>query len=49
MEHGIKSLYTILTKHLKDLEQMWPKYLPLATLVHNDLTPLTQLTKIVMN
>ena len=31
-EHGIKSLSTILTKYLTDLCQMWPKYLPLATL-----------------
>ena len=30
-EHGIKSLSTILTKHLINLGQMWPKYLPLAT------------------
>ena len=30
-EHGIKSLYTILTKHLTNLGQMWPKYLPVAT------------------
>ena len=30
-EHGIKSLSTILTKHLMNLGQMWPKYLPLAT------------------
>ena len=34
-EHGIKSLSTILTKHLMDLGQMWPKYLPLATLACN--------------
>ena len=34
-EHGIKSLPTILTKHLTDLGQMWPKYLPLATLAYN--------------
>ena len=34
-EHGIKSLFTILTKHLTDLGQMWPKYLPLATLAYN--------------
>ena len=34
-EHGIKSLPTILTKHLRDLDQMWPKYLPLATLKYN--------------
>ena len=25
-EHGIKSLSTILTKHLMNLGQMWPKY-----------------------
>ena len=29
-EHGIKSLSTILTKHLTNLGQMWPKYLSLA-------------------
>ena len=34
-EHGIKSLSTILTKHLTEQDQMWPKYLPLATLAHN--------------
>ena len=34
-EHGIKLLSTILTKHLTDLGQMWPKYLPLATLAYN--------------
>ena len=33
-EHGIKSLSNILTKHLINLGQMWPKYLPLATLVY---------------
>ena len=27
----IKSLSTILMKHLTNLGQMWPKYLPLAT------------------
>ena len=32
-EHGIKS--TILTKHLTNLGQMWPKYLPLATFAYN--------------
>ena len=26
-EHGIKSLSTMLTKHLTNLGQMWPKYL----------------------
>ena len=30
-EHGIKSLFTILTRHLTEQGQMWPKYLPLAT------------------
>ena len=34
-EHGIKSLSTILTKHLTELSQMWPKYLPLATVAYN--------------
>ena len=34
-EHGIKSLSTILTKHLTNLGQMWPKYLPLATYAYN--------------
>ena len=34
-EHGIKSLFTILTKYLTDLGQMWPRYLPLATLVYS--------------
>ena len=34
-KHGIKSLSTILTKHLTNLGQMWPKYLPLATFVYN--------------
>ena len=32
VEHRIKSLTTILTKHLTNLGQMWPKYLSLATL-----------------
>ena len=31
-EHGIKSLSTILTKHLTNLGQIRPKYLPLATM-----------------
>ena len=30
-EHGIKSLSIVLMKHLTNLWQMWPKYLPLAT------------------
>ena len=33
-EHGIKSPSTILTKHLTQ-GQMWPKFLPLATLAYN--------------
>ena len=35
VEHGIKSLSNIWTKHLTDHGQMWPKYLPLATLDYN--------------
>ena len=35
VEHGIKSLSTILTKHLTEQGQMWSEFLPLATLVHN--------------
>ena len=35
VEHGIKSLSTILTKHLTNFGQMWPKYLSLATFVYN--------------
>ena len=34
-EHGIKSLSTILTRHLTNLDQMWPKYFPLATSAYN--------------
>ena len=34
-EHGIKQLSSILTKHLTEQGQMWPKYLPLATLTYN--------------
>ena len=34
-EHGIKSLSNILAKHLTNLGQMWPKYLPLATFMYN--------------
>ena len=34
-EHGITSLSTILNKHLTNLGQMWPKYLPLATFDYN--------------
>ena len=36
VEHGIKSLSTILTKHLTEQGQLWPKFLlPLATLAYN--------------
>ena len=35
VEHSIKSLFTILTKHLTNIGQMWPKYLPLATFAYN--------------
>ena len=34
-EHGIKSLSHILTKHLTNLGQMWPKYLLLAMFAYN--------------
>ena len=34
-EHGIKSLSTILMKHLTSLGQMWPKYLPLTIFAYN--------------
>ena len=34
-EHGIKSLSSILTKHLTEQGQMWPKFLPLATVAYN--------------
>ena len=34
-EHGIKSLSTVLTKHLTNIGQMWPKYFPLATFAYN--------------
>ena len=34
-EHAIKYLSTILTKHLNNLGQMWPKYLPLAIFAYN--------------
>ena len=35
VEHGIKSLTQILTKHLTSLGQMWTKYLSLATCAYN--------------
>ena len=34
-ENGIKSLSCILTKHLTNLGQMWPKYLSPATFTYN--------------
>ena len=34
-EHGIKSPSNIFTKHLTNVGQMWPKYLSLATFMHN--------------
>ena len=34
-EHDSKSLSNILTKHLTNLGQMWPKYLSLATFLYN--------------
>ena len=34
-EHGIKSLSTILTKHLTNLGEMWPKYMSLATYAYD--------------
>ena len=34
-EHRIKSLSMILTKHLTNLGQMWPKYLSLAKFAYN--------------
>ena len=39
-EHGKKSLSTILTKHLTDHGQMWPKYLPLGTLAYHTFNSL---------
>ena len=39
-EHEIKSLSTILTKHLTNLDQMWPKYLSLATFAYNTFNTL---------
>ena len=35
VEHRIKSLTHILTKHLTSLQQMWTKYLSLATFAYN--------------
>ena len=39
-EHSIKFLSTILSKHLTNLGQMWPKYLPLATFAYNTFNTL---------
>ena len=39
-EHGIKSLSTVLTKHLKNLGKMLPKYLPLTTFTYNTFNTL---------
>ena len=36
-EHGIKSLSNILTKHLTKSGEMWPDYLPFATLANNTI------------
>ena len=35
VEHGIKSLSRVLTKHLLEQGQIWHKYLPVATFAHN--------------
>ena len=40
VEHRIKSLSCILTKHLTNLGQMWPKYLSLATFSYNTFNTL---------
>ena len=40
VEHRIKSLSTILTKHLTNLGQIWPKYFSLATFVYNTFNSL---------
>ena len=40
-EHSIKSLSTILTKHLTNLGQTWSKYLPWLCLHTTHLTPQT--------
>ena len=39
-KHGIKSLSMILTKHLTNLGQMWPKYLSLGTFAYNTFNSL---------
>ena len=40
VEHGIKSLTCILTKHLTGLGQMWTKYLSLAMFAYNTFNSL---------
>ena len=35
VENGIKSLSTLLTKHLINIGQMWPKYLPFTIFAYN--------------
>ena len=46
-EHGIKPLSSILTKHLSEQGQMWPKFLPLANLTYNAFnSPNTELQPI---
>ena len=40
-EHDVKLLSNILTKHLTNLGQMWPKYLSLATFTYNMFKPQT--------
>ena len=43
-EHSIKFLSTIVSKHLTNVGQMWPKYLPLAMLTYNTFnTPIKKL------
>ena len=39
-EYGIKSFLMILTRHLINLGQTWPKYLSLATFVYNTFNSL---------
>ena len=38
IEQSIKSLSSILTRYLITLDQMWPKYLPFATVSYNTFT-----------
>ena len=48
-EYGIKSLSTILMKHLTNLGQMWPKYLSLAMFAYNTLNTLNLANLVYMN